>query len=598
MNSVVSQPLNSERERRIDDLADVVRDPTLEGVYVVPFAHVAPHTVMKAIQAALPSNRLKHTARGLRLAHREANLALANEHSLPLRWSEDARRFVLNRTRAMGQFDTVWAQVKTLRDEGVSRARLLLGQRPDLAALDDHQVVNLAAMTVAESPGLCLFDEQGAGKTVSMIFTFDELVQRDEVDFLVIAAPKSMLGEWPKDFGRFTHDTYKVRVVSGSRREKLDALAGPADVLVANFETIVSLEAELEARIKQFGGRCAIAVDESFFIKSPDARRTLALRRLREWANRGYVLCGTPAPNAPSDLIEQFNFSDYGIAFAGVNLPKDRAEALPIVQGIVDARGLYIRNLKMHVLPDLPAKTFNKVMIDLQPIQLSLYQQALRALAEELEQVTDEQFRRRITNYLAQRATLLQLCSNPAGVAEDYDETPAKLVALDSIVERIVVDQKEKLVIWSFYTGAIDRIVARYRHLGAVRYDGTVTSVEERRDAVTQFQTDDQTMMLVANPAAAGAGLTLHRARFAVYESMSNQAAHYLQSLDRIHRRGQARPVEYFVLICRDTIEEAEYERLRRKEAAAQDLLGDEVVAPLERSELLQQTLALLKKIS
>ena len=62
-------------------------------------------------------------------------------------------------------------------------------------------------------------------------------------------------------------------------------------------------------------------------------------------------------------------------------------------------------------------------------------------------------------------------------------------------------------------------------------------------------------MVFVANPAAAGAGLTLHRARVAIYESLSNQAAHYLQSLDRIHRRGQKREVEYVVMLCDGTLE-------------------------------------------
>jgi SNF2 family DNA or RNA helicase len=76
---------------------------------------------------------------------------------------------------------------------------------------------------------------------------------------------------------------------------------------------------------------------------------------------------------------------------------------------------------------------------------------------------------------------------------------------------------------------------------------------------------------------------------------MSNQAAHYLQSLDRIHRRGQARPVEYIVLLCQGSIEEEEYNRLLRKEAAAQHLLGDVVEPPIERAAMLAETLALLQ---
>jgi SNF2 family DNA or RNA helicase len=116
-----------------------------------------------------------------------------------------------------------------------------------------------------------------------------------------------------------------------------------------------------------------------------------------------------------------------------------------------------------------------------------------------------------------------------------------------------------------------------------------VDDVAVRREAIRRFQEDDSTMLFVGNPAAAGAGLTLHRARLAVYESMSNQAAHYLQSLDRIHRRGQTRDVEYFVLLCDQSLEVHEYERLTSKERAAQDLLGDNVVEPVTRETMLAE---------
>jgi SNF2 family DNA or RNA helicase len=106
---------------------------------------------------------------------------------------------------------------------------------------------------------------------------------------------------------------------------------------------------------------------------------------------------------------------------------------------------------------------------------------------------------------------------------------------------------------------------------------------------VQRFQEDPECRLFVANPAAAGAGLTLHAARVAVYESFSNQAAHFLQSLDRIHRRGQERDVRYVILLCEDTIDEAEFDRLKRKEAAAQNLLGDVVDAPITRELMLAE---------
>lgn len=576
----------------------MVRAPTLDRLYAVPHGHVDAREVLEAVRRALPTCEARRGAQGVPLALDDALALRARGHDLPLRWTPESLRYLDNRVRTRQVFDRVLGDVKRLRDAGIAVAAEFLGGVGEGSPLDGHQVVNVAAMTLPGGPGLCLFDEQGAGKTVSMIYAFDELVRRDEVDFMLIAAPKSMVGEWPKDFGRFTHDLYRVEIVAGTLAEKRRALSSRADVLVTNFETVVSLEAQLDALLRSYGGRSVIAVDESFFIKSPDARRTMALRRLREWSSRGFVLCGTPAPNSPADLVQQFNFADFGLAFEGVDVPEDRSLALPVVQQAISDRGLYIRNLKSEVLPDLPTKAFERLTVDMQPRQQELYVAALQALVDDLSRTSDAQFRRSITNFLSQRAMLLQLCSNPAAASEGYDETPAKMLALDRVVQRYVVEQNEKLVIWSFYTATIDTIVARYAHHGAVRYDGTVPSVEERRDAVTRFQTDNETRIFVANPAAAGAGLTLHRARAAVYESMSNQAAHYLQSLDRIHRRGQERPVEYVILLCRDTIEETEYQRLLDKEAAAQELLGDDVQPPLVRTSMLQEAESLLDRIT
>ena len=117
----------------------------------------------------------------------------------------------------------------------------------------------------------------------------------------------------------------------------------------------------------------------------------------------------------------------------------------------------------------------------------------------------------------------------------------------------------EKVVLWSFYRASLDRLAARYARFGLVRIDGSVGDVAARRDAVRVpgGRRDDD---LPRQP-----GGRRRRARrctgraVAVYESFSNQAAHFMQSLDRIHRRGQERDVEYVVLLCDGPIEEDEY---------------------------------------
>lgn len=496
-------------------------------------------------------------------------------------------RFVANRALAFATHPRLVEEIRRLVELGPAAVRPRLSDI-DVDRLDDHQVVNVAAIALPESYGLCLFDEQGAGKTVSTIFGWDALAQRREVDRLVVICPKAMVAEWEKDISEFAGGLYAVQQVTGSPREKRRLLRQGADIYITNFESAVSVSDELRSAVRAADRRTMLVVDESFMVKNPEAIRSRALRRLREWCTRCLVLCGTPAPNAPADLVGQFDLADLGVCFDGVELPEDRAASLPIVQQAISDRGAYLRNLKRDVLPDLPRRRFTVVNVDLAPRQRAAYDAAARDLVRDLQAVDEHGFRSQLASFAARRSALLQLCSNPAGVLEHYAEDPAKLAALERIVGELV-DTGEKVLVWSFYTASIDAACRRLARHGVRRFDGTITDTALRRASVRAFQEDDDVRVMVANPAAAGAGLTLTAARYAIYESFSNQAAHFLQSLDRIHRRGQERDVEYLILLAEGTIEVAEYRRLQDKERAAQNLLGDISDPPLSRQVLLAE---------
>lgn len=578
-------------------IADVRLAERLDGVELLA-RNGDTHALCRELRRILPGQRVRRSSVGAWIEAANAEvLTTIEDDALDLRWADEARRFADNRQRARGAHDQLRTEVLGIVEGGRDAARAALADARGLDPLDDHQLVNVAAMTLPGGCGLCIFDEQGAGKTVTLIFAFDVLVSRDEVDFALILAPKSMVPEWPRDFERFKHDLYRVQIASGTRREKRSALRSQFDVLVTNFETAVSLEDELRALLRRHQGRAMLVVDESFYAKNLDAKRTRAIRRLREWCGRAFVLCGTPAPNSPGDLVQQFNLVDFGLTFDGVEIPEDRQQALPIVQAQVESRGLFVRHLKKDVLPELPGKTFQRVLVSMQPDQERAYRAALDDLVLDLQATDDSSFRRELTSFLARRSALLQICSNPAALVPGYEEVPAKLLALESILEELVGARGEKVVVWSFFTASIDAIIRRFSRLDPLRYDGTVSDVEARREAVRAFQEDEGRKLFVANPAAAGAGLTLHSARFAIYESMSNQAAHYLQSLDRIHRRGQDRPVEYIVLLCDRAIDIAEYDTLTHKEAAAQQLLRDDVEAPVTRQSFLEDALRIRELI-
>jgi SNF2 family DNA or RNA helicase len=505
---------------------------------------------------------------------------------LVLDWSSDALRLATNRATVAAAFPRVEAAYAEILAGGAARARALIADGTMTGTLDDHQAVNIALLTTPGTWGGCVFDEQGTGKTVTLIAAFDLLVERGLTDTLLVVAPKSMIAEWRQEFGRFTGDLYKVVVAEGDRRAKAQALFSGADVVVVNYETLLTLGDELVRLARRT--RLTLAIDESFNVKNPEASRSQAAARLREWCTHAFVLCGTPAPNSAADVVAQFDLVDFGHTFTGLRLDKDRSVAAGQVGDRLEQRGLYVRNVKAVVLPDLPPKSFTEVEVDLAPQQRAAYDAALDHLILDLQRVDDETYARQIQSFLERRAALLRICADPAPLIPGYDELPAKIVALDDLLGHLVGQLNEKVVVWSFYRSSLDRIAARYAEMGLVRIDGSISDPAERRQAVRRFQEDPAVLIFLGNPAAAGAGLTLHSARYAVYESLSNQAAHYLQSLDRIHRRGQGRDVRYVTLLARGTIEEIEYARLRQKADAQADLLGDPPAqAPTRRMMLI-----------
>lgn len=436
--------------------------------------------------------------------------------------------------------------------------------------LDAHQILAVAAMVIPGLAGLCLFDEQGSGKTVMTIAAFDVMKTRAQVDRLIVLCPKTMIEEWRKDFTRFLGEKYKIVALT----DPLDPIYPPGfenfDVYLTNFEGLGKVGDRLAATSSTT--RTALAVDESFFLKNPDARRTDLAKRLRARCTVGFVLCGTPSPNSFVDVMSQFDLADCGYTFGNT-----RPDSLAEVQRRIDERGVMIRRLKREIMPELVDKTIIPIRIDLSERQRSLYETARNALELRLRTLDNQMIIRRTDSYFKERTALLMICSTPSSIDPACLEPPSKLLELDRLLESLIEGQGKKVVLWSYYRDTNALFMARYAQYNPVTITGS-TPLEDRRSAVSAFQTNPAVMLFVGNAGAAGAGITLTAASDAVYYSLSSRAADFLQSLDRIHRRGQTAPeVNIYVLLSANTIEEHEFHRLLQKEATQHELLMDEM---------------------
>jgi SNF2 family DNA or RNA helicase len=452
--------------------------------------------------------------------------------------------------------------------------------------LEPSQATAVSAMCVPGLLGFCLFDEQGSGKTVMSIAAFDILTERGEIDAAIIVCPKSMLSEWRKDLLKFTNNRHRIAVVEGSHQEKLDTVYGDFNVFIVNYEGLSNLAASLKAQAKV--KRFLFIADESFLVKNSQTLRADRCNDVRESCLRCFVLCGTPAPNSADDLINQFNLADRGFTFAGFQKPNDSELNDAKIQERSNERGTFIRRLKTEILENVPDKQFEIVRVKLKGRQAQMYDSARRELELNLRTLNNDTFKRSLATYFQKRSALLQICVCPSAIDPLYSEIPAKLEPLDRLIDDLI-SKKRKVVIWTFYKESVKELKSRYARHNVVVIEGSVSS-PDRQDAVTKFQNDPNCMIFIGNPSAAGAGITLHASYDSIYVSYSNQAAHYIQSLDRTHRRGQtAETVNYYLICCEGTIEETEIKRLRAKEVGQAKLLGDEIKWPSSLDEAIEE---------
>ena len=231
--------------------AEVRPTETLDALFLVP-EHGEGTALLRAVRVGLGSQGVGVTrsAEGVRVPASLARHLDELVSEVEISWTPEARRFVENRRQVASVYPGVFEALLRIRREGAGLAQRMIADSDSLGVLDRHQVVNVAAMTLPDSPGLCVFDEQGAGKTVTFIFAFDLLMERDQADVAIIVAPKSMIGEWPRDLARFRGDIYRTLVLTGTARQKRRLIAEGADIFVTNFETAVGMEPELRALMR------------------------------------------------------------------------------------------------------------------------------------------------------------------------------------------------------------------------------------------------------------------------------------------------------------------------------------------------------------
>jgi SNF2 family DNA or RNA helicase len=386
------------------------------------------------------------------------------------------------------------------------------------------------------------FNEQGTGKTGSVIWAADYLMRLGFIKRVLVLCPLSIMeSAWVNDLFSFAmHRTVEV-AHSYSREKRIKAIKSDAEFVICNFDGLeIVRDAVFESEFD------LIVIDEANAYKTVSTKRWKVLNSVIQPNTWVWMLTGTPAAQSPTDAyglarivnpdgVPRFfgSFKDQVMQkitqFKWV--PRPRAEQV-VHQALQPA----IRFSKEECL-DLPEMTYVTREIPLTPQQRKYYETIRKhmvavAAGEEITTV----------NAAANLNKLLQISGG--AVYSDSGE----VIAFDAsnrmeALKEVIDEASHKVIVFVPYRHAI-RII--YEDLTKSGYSTEIISgdvpVNKRTEIFNLFQTTDNPKVLVIQPQAASHGVTLHAANVVVYWSPVMSVETYLQANARVHRAGQHNP--------------------------------------------------------
>ncbi|MBS0632144.1 MAG: DEAD/DEAH box helicase [Verrucomicrobia bacterium] len=403
--------------------------------------------------------------------------------------------------------------------------------------------------------GGILADDMGLGKTVQTLAWLLHLAQTAPAGKpfrALVVCPKSVVHGWLHETTRFT-PSLEATAFNPLRlgTASLNPLAAAPQLLVANYSQLRINAAWFRAQTWD-----ALILDEGQFIKNPGSQVATAARSLV--SPHRLVLTGTPVENRLTDLWSLFAFAQPGLlgTQGAFRRQHDQADAPALARLHRRVRHFLLRRTKAQAAPDLPTRTEDDLVVELEPAQRKLYDAELkRARAQLLGIDTNSALAAVRFNVLSSLLRLRQICCHPALVDPAHKDLPS--AKLDALLEHLeeLRDEGHQVLVFSQFVEMLELIRTRLTTAG-IGHLMLTGATENRAELVDEFQTDKSKTVFLLSLKAAGFGLNLTAASYAfIYDPWWNPAVE-AQAIDRTHRIGQTRPVTAYRLLAAGTVEE------------------------------------------
>ncbi len=440
-----------------------------------------------------------------------------------------------------------------------------------------HQITTAGFITL--NPQCFVLNEMGTGKSSSVLWAADHLMNMGEVRKALIVAPLSTLERVWRDeiFSTLMHRT--ATVLHGSKDRRLDRLDNDVDFYIINHEGLGVVLPQLMAR-KDID---MVIVDEAADYRNHATTRYQHLRKLlrRPVKPRLVMMTGAPCPNAPTDawalaklvrpeLVPEFFSTFRRQTMQQVTqykwVPKPEAYDLAFA-----AMQPGIRFKKADVLKDLPPVVVLDRDVLLTPEQAREYRFMKRQMAIDLagaggiSTVT-------AVNAADQITKLRQILCGTVRIpnTDEYvtiDHAPRVQALLDSIAQA-----SAKVLVVVPFKGITNSLHAEVsKHYSCEVVNGDV-SIKERNAIFSRFRADADPHVLLCHPKVMSHGLTLTEADVLIFYAPIYSNDQYQQVKDRFNRPGQSRSMT-IIRIGGEALEWSIYQALDGKQLTQSRIL-------------------------
>lgn len=416
-------------------------------------------------------------------------------------------------------------------------------------------------------PATMLNMHMGTGKTKVAV---DLMQNWPDVKRTLVVCPASVRTTWLRQL--VDHGAVPFRAVElskGTRRNVqlasselgFQETTGERLVLITNYEAF--WRDDLFDLLRHQARLDLVIWDEIHRLKSPGGKAARRADLLRGSVPRRLGLTGTIMPHSPLDAYSQYRALDPEIFGTSVTAFRNRyavMKRLPNIQVPIPVKFINQEDMRQRLsritfeatadVLDLPPVTHETVEVELPGPAMRAYRELERDFYTEVEdgEIT-------VANALVKVLRLQQVAAGhvPLDDGTQREVHSEKERALQDILQ----DLDEPVVVFCRFRtdlAAVHRAAAALSTKDAPRpsyeLSGSRKELEEWQRVSTQ-----EAAVLAVQIQSGGVGVDLTAARVGVYFTLTHSLGDYDQSLARIHRPGQERPVVYYHLVAVSTVD-------------------------------------------